>query len=123
VVHAALGVQAPLGDAVVGGVRLRDDFTDPIRNDCDGAHVRVGQALASPARQIRPKDVGAETHDDFDEDPPATRPTVAVVVVEGSSEEAAECPLHLRVARQRSSRGDHDFARDELSADRLRQRQ
>ena len=87
---AASRIQLALADAVLRGVRGRQDLADPVGHDVDWAQVpRLRQALAAPAGEVGPNDVvGAETHVDPQQVPPAAGPAVSGVVVERATDEA-----------------------------------
>ena len=79
-----------------------------VRDDPDRSLVgRLREPFATPTHQVGSNDVmNTELDIDLNEDPPAPRAAVPVVIVVGPSDEPAQRPLHLRVFGQRSGRGD-----------------
>jgi hypothetical protein len=105
-------VEAALANAVMRGVRRRDDLAYPIRSRHHRSLApRLGEAFASPPRDVGTDDlVRGEPDVDLGEYPPAARTASAVVIVEGTADESAEGSLYATVLGERRRRS-HDHAR------------
>src|SRR5690606_5001960 len=121
---AVLGVERPFGDAIDLLAAGREDLTDPVGSDPDGALAAgLRQPLPSPASEIWPDHVvGSELHVDLDENPPPAWAAAAVIIVERPAHEAADRPLRFGVSWQgRWRRGD--LTPDDFPSDVVRKTQ
>lgn len=109
-----LGVQVPLEGSIARGRARLEDLTNPVRHHVDRPLLSgIEEALAPPAGEIRTDDVvRSELDVDLDEDPPSSRPAVAVIAIEWVPDEASERALCLGVLRERRRRGDDRAAQD-----------
>src|SRR5690606_8019384 len=102
----------------------REDLTDPVGSDPDGALAAgLGQPLPSPAGEIWPDHVvRSELHVDLGENPPPAWTAAAVIIVERPAHEAADRPLRFGVSwRGRWRRGD--LTPDDFPSDVVRKTQ
>src|SRR5690606_41060527 len=103
-------------DAGPGLLALGDHLADPVGGQAEGPHVGVGEARAAVAEEAGADDVVAgQLEASLEEDPPPARAPVAVVVVKGPADVAAQGTLHVEVPWAR--RGEHlELAREHPGA-------
>ncbi len=88
--HAGRVIEFELRDAIVGGIRWRNDLADPVRSlEQRPTSWQLGNAILAQAKQIGPNDVISERDVDLRQKPPASGTATA------SLEGVAKLDRHL----------------------------